>query len=72
MIKKLSSLLIIPFLASCSIKYNPEAIPIARELIFGAQDIKIDSNYFANEKNGAYIKYNTCVLFRLCHMDGNP
>ena len=50
MIKKLSSLLIIPFLASCSIKYNPEAIPIARELIFGAQDIKIDSNYFANEK----------------------
>ena len=50
MIKQLLSLFIISFLASCSIKYNPEVIPIARELIFGAQDIKIDSNYFANEK----------------------
>jgi hypothetical protein len=63
MIKKLSSLLIISLLASCSIKYNPEAIPIARELIFGAQDIKIDSNYLANEKASfAKIKFGRSYI----------
>lgn len=41
--------------SSCSLRYNPEAIPIARNLIFGAQDIKIDTNYYTNE-NASFAK----------------
>jgi len=50
MTKTFSGLLIISLLlASCSIRYNPEAIPVLRDLIFGAKDIRIDSKYFTNE-----------------------
>ncbi|MEL0243809.1 MAG: YjbF family lipoprotein [Gammaproteobacteria bacterium] len=64
MTKTFSNLLAISLLlTSCSIRYNPEAIPIARDLIFGVKDIRVDSEYFLNEKASfAKIKFGRSYI----------